>query len=542
MENSKDFNLESDMEAQIQKLIEGIKNNPDFVFVKNLIDKKPEAEVYLVGGAVRDALLGKEIKDYDFVVTGIEKKELEEFLKNYGEVKDVDSRSFGVFKFVPKGYQGEPIDVALPRKERQTGLGYKDFKIESSAKLGIDDDLARRDLTINAIAINLKNGLLVDKFGGLKDIKEGIIRAVGNPEERFAEDPSRILRAIRLACQMSFQIEPKTLESAKKLASEITKNFKDKENHEKSRVASETVAAEFLKGLVKDPVRLIELYDQTGVLAQILPELSVLKGVEQPAQFHSEGDVWEHTILTLKNLKPDADINLKLAALFHDIGKPLTQKTPEKHGTDRIRFHEHASEGADIFKRIFDRLKLSAPFAKNNSSFYADRKKIIWLIKNHMICTGTKPEQMRSGTIEKYFFGKRGERTKRGKHLLELSKADISATILPTGESDFTALNNLGKRINEVEDILKKQAGKEKLAKKIPLILDGHSVQKVFKIKPGPAVGRIKDLIRYLQLEGELKTVDDVREKKSLIQKSAQENKKTEKSVKRYFELKEQEE
>lgn len=540
MENSSDLNSENNMEIQIQKLIEGIDENPDFIFIKNLIDKKPEAEVFLVGGAVRDALLGKDIKDYDFVVTGIKKKDLEVFLKNYGEVKDVDSRSFGVFKFMPKGYQGEPIDVALPRKERQTGLGYKDFKIESSAKLGIDDDLARRDLTINAIAINLKNGLLVDKFDGLKDIKEGIIRAVGNPEERFAEDPSRILRAIRLACQMNFQIEPKTFKAAEKLAPEITKKFKDKENHEKSRVASETFAAEFLKGLAKDPVRLIELYGQTGVLAQILPELSTLKGVEQPAQFHSEGDVWEHTILTLKNLRLDADINLKLAALFHDIGKPPTQKTPEKHGTDRIRFHEHAEVGADIFKKIFDRLKLSAPFAKNNSSFYASRKEITWLIKNHMICTGTRPEQMRCGTIEKYFFDKRGERTRRGKHLLELSKADISATILPTGESDFTSLNSLSKRVDEVEDILKKQAGEEKLAKKVPLILDGHGVQKVFKIKPSSQVGRIRDLIRYLQLEEEFKTIKDVEHNKEIILKSFKDSRGTEEAVRQYFKLKEQ--
>jgi putative nucleotidyltransferase with HDIG domain len=518
------------MDQNIQSLIEGINKNPDFVFIRNLLRRLPKARVYLVGGAVRDALQGKESEDFDFVVTGCFRRDLEKFLAKFGKVSDVDSRTFGVFKFRPHGYQGrEDIDIALPRKERQTGPGYKDFKIETSSDLKIEDDLARRDFTVNAIALKIenlkfkiKNYELIDPFSGVNDLKKKIIRAVGNPEERFLEDPSRILRCFRLACQMNFKIEEKTLKAAEKLVPEIKKTFIDNSGRERTRVANEIIAEEFLKGFDGAPVRLIGLYDKAGILDLILPELLTLKGVAQPRQFHSEGDVWEHTILTLRNLKSEADINVKLAGLFHDIGKPDTQTMP-KDKTDRIRFNEHDERGTEIFEKICKRLKLSSPFSKKNP-LYINKKEVSWLIKNHMICVGKNPEKMRPGTIEKYFFKNRIW----GKHLLELSKADISATILSSGESDFSRFNILKKKTKEVGEILKREAQAKKLERKLPQILDGHEIQRVFQIKKGPLVGRVKDLIRYLQLKEELETRKDILKIKKQILKTCQRTKTTE--------------
>ena len=511
------------MNKNIQSLINSINKNPCFIFIKKLVKDLPTAEIYLVGGSVRDALLGQKNKDFDFIVTGIEKEKLEEFLKKCGQVKEVDSRSFGVFKFKPKGHKGEILDVALPRKERRIGPGYKDFKIETSAKLGINDDLSRRDFTINAIALNFKNGNLIDKFNGLSDLKKGIIQAVGKPQERFLEDPSRILRAIRFACQLDFDIEEGTLKAAIKLSQEITKKFRYQSKKEKTRVSSEIIAIEFVKGFNKNPVRLIKLYNEIGILKLILPEVLRLKGVQQPENFHSEGDVWNHTMLSLKKLNSEVNINVKLAVLFHDIGKPNTQTLPVSRG-DRIRFHEHDERGAEIFADITDRLKLSSSFPKD-SPLYVNKKEIFWLIKNHMICVNN-PQKMRPGTIEKYFF----KNKIWGKHLLELSYADISATITARGRPDFSSYDLLKKKIAEVEKILKERIKEKRLAQKFPQLLDGYEVQKIFNLKPGPMIGRIKDLARYLQLENLIKTKKDILKNKEKFLEACQNTKTTDKA------------
>jgi len=536
MEKEKNLNpnnkREEGMDRGVQKLIEEINQNPNFVFINKLGDELPTAEIFLVGGAVRDALLGRKVKDFDFLVTGVEKEKLESFLNKFGQVEDVESRAFGVFKFRPKGWRGEEIDISLPRKEKQTGLGYKDFRIETSPKLKVEDDLARRDFTINAIAVKLqipkfkkqdKKIELIDSFGGQKDLEKGIIRTVGNPCERFQEDPSRILRACRLACQLNFEIETQTKKAAKELVEEINKTFVDEAGKEKTRVASEVIAAEFLKGFYASPLYLIELYEELGILKILLPELLALKGVQQPENFHAEGDVWDHTILVLKNLKPSANINVKLAALFHDIGKPLTQTMP-RDKNDRIRFNEHDEEGAKIFAKICNRLKLVSPFPKDDP-LYVDKREIVWLIRNHMICVGKNPKEMRPGTIEKYFF----KNPSWGKDLLELSSVDIASTIIAsTGRPDFSSFKILKKRIKEVEEILKKQKKEKLLMKKFPYLLDGYGVMAEFNIPSGPLVGRIKDLIRYLQLEGKVKTLKDVKEIKKEIMEACQRSQTTE--------------
>ena len=160
-------------------------------FIKQLIKKFPKADLFLVGGAVRDEILGRETKDFDFVIRGVSKDNLQKFLTTQGKV-DLVGKKFGVFKFKPKGWKGLEIDIALPRTEHSINFSgaYKDFKIQSNAKLKIEDDLSRRDFTINAMAFNIKKQELVDPFNGQVDLKKQKIKAVGKPEQRFREDYS----------------------------------------------------------------------------------------------------------------------------------------------------------------------------------------------------------------------------------------------------------------------------------------------------------------------------------------------------------------
>jgi len=191
-----------------------LKNKDELGFLNKLINEKRGVEIYFVGGTVRDLILADfqgtefKIKDIDIVIRNIEAAELENFLNKFGKVNLV-GKTFGVFKFVPNDIRiEEPIDIALPRSEEafRTG-GYRDFIIQSEPSLPIEVDLSRRDFTINAIAIDYKKANIIDPYNGISDIKKKSIKAVGNPFERFTEDFSRILRAIRFACQLNFRIE-----------------------------------------------------------------------------------------------------------------------------------------------------------------------------------------------------------------------------------------------------------------------------------------------------------------------------------------------
>lgn len=478
----------TETEERMKKLTDNLKNNKNLEFAFEL-SKGPKAEVFLVGGAVRDFLMKKEIKDFDFVVSGLEKDELEGFLQKYGKVSDVESRAFGVFKFRPKNWKGEDLDVALPRAEENVGQGYKDFKIKTSHEFTINDDLSRRDFTINALALNLKTGELIDNFDGVFDLKNKTLRAVGNPKDRFLEDPSRILRALRFSTELDFKIEDGTFKEIKKLSPEIIKTFKGNDGKEKTRVSGEVLASEFLKGFSANPVKLLDLYEKTGILKLVFPELEAEKGVEQPQNFHSEGDVWIHTKLALEKLPKDASVSLKLATLFHDVGKPKTQTFE-----DRIRFTKHNNMGEDIAKQIFKRLPLSSPFSKDHE-LYIDDKEVLWLVKNHMICVSGGPE-MRAHKIEQYFLRPDGW----GDELMALSHADISATILEkTKKPDYSSYNKLKKRINEIKGINNQKN------KAIKPIFSGSEIIDEFGVNEGPEVGKILTVFRELQLRGKIK-------------------------------------
>ncbi len=333
------------MQPTNQTLLEWQKTTlaqPEFQFISELKSQFSDARIYLVGGAVRDLVLGRETKDYDFVVGGIDASALEKFLSKHGTVNLV-GKSFGVFKFVPKGMSGEDaLDIALPRTE-QAGMsgGYRDFEIQSDKDLPIEDDLGRRDFTINAMAWDVIKGELIDPFAGLADIEQKIIRAIGDPGTRFQEDYTRMLRAIRFACQLDFIIEQHTFTTIYQKSEAI------------STIATERVTEEFSKIIMSPNAELgIRLLEQAQILRVIIPELSDAIGVGQnKAHIY---DVFEHLVRSLgvaaHNNYP---LSVRLAALFHDIGKPATKEGDGKEST----FYNHDQVGAKMTKKILERLQ-----------------------------------------------------------------------------------------------------------------------------------------------------------------------------------------
>ena len=338
------------------------------------------------------------------------------------------------------------------------------------------------------------------------------IRAVGRPEERFKEDYSRMLRALRLSCQLDFDIENNTWKA-------ILKNIKNlnKKSADDYLVSREVIAKELVKSFDCNPVWALELLDKAGVLKMLMPELLKMKNCPQPEKFHAEGDVWKHTKLALNflnskkfkqeflifnfqfqnkfknsNSKIDSKLkikNLKLipseviwGLLFHDVGKPYTITF-----ADRIRFNEHDTTSVKIFRKTAERLKLSS------AGLNVDLTEKI--IGKHMLPTHGQIENMKETTIEKYFFNPDFP----GRELMMLIYADISATIPPSGKPDFSSYNQLKNRI-------KKLAPKTKNKKNLPKeILDGNEIMKILKIQPGPKIKEIKEYLREKQLAGKIK-------------------------------------
>jgi poly(A) polymerase len=486
-----------------------LEQEPSLGFAKELLAAFPESEIYLVGGAVRDAAQGEaKQKDFDFVVRNVLPDDLERFLRERGEVVLV-GRNFGVYKFMPTGFKlEEAIDIALPRTEHSLGAGggYRDFEVQSDPKMTMEQDLGRRDFTVNAMALDLKDGKLVDPFHGLEDLDARVLRAVGNPEERFKEDYSRMLRALRFAAQFGFTIEGKTFLAIQDMIRHL--NDERQRGGKKERVVPyETIAKELLKAFWRDPVRALDLYESSGALFELMPEVFSLRGCPQPPNFHSEGDVWTHTKMALANLgsekfkkqfgdeRPSAEV--VMAELFHDLGKPLTMKTPERDGTDRIRFDGHDVAGAEAAEEICRRLKLDS--LPEDSPLKVVPSRIGQMISKHMLMLQGDIEGMRPSTIEKYFFNPNFP----GRGLLQLTFADALATIPAVGQPDLENFYAMIKRIDGLQSLVKE---KNRLPKPI---LSGDEIMKRFKLKPGPKVGELITVLREAQLSGQAGAEDE---------------------------------
>lgn len=460
----------------------------------DLVSRWPTAEVFLVGGAVRDLLLGRPTHDFDLVVRNVSARSLQRWLAKQGRV-DLVGKSFGVFKFTPRSPRNAgTFDIALPRTEHTlTGSGgYRDFAVQSDHTLPITDDLSRRDFTINAMAWRLTDNVLIDPFDGQHDLAARRIRTVGSPKERFTEDSSRLLRAIRFACQLDFSIEPAT----RRALTSLVKRVNARQNDEYI-VPRETIAKELLKSLCANPRHTLELYWQTGLLAHLLPELAATRGCQQPRKFHIEGDVWKHTLLcfdlvtgtTFRRRFGEPTTTLLVAILLHDIGKPPTQLTPKRDGTDRIRFSGHDVTGAIIAADICQRLKLSA---YKDETIDCDCDATVWLVRHHMIISSQTVRYMRATTLEKYFFS-----ANPGALLRQLAWVDISATISPSGKPNLTDWLTMERRLTKLTGT------KQTLPK--PL-LNGNEIMKLCHLPGGPAIGQLLLSLREAQLTGAVKT------------------------------------
>ncbi|MBI2645139.1 CCA tRNA nucleotidyltransferase [Candidatus Uhrbacteria bacterium] len=486
-----------------------------FRFLRILQKKYPSAGVYVVGGAVRDALRNKKSKDYDFVVRSIPIQKLAIFLAHYGIVNHV-GRRFGVLKFIPDAAKKkqslfknfEPFDIALPRQEfsiHHSGH-YRDFSVKSDHRLSIEDDLSRRDFTMNAIAYDIRKKVFVDPFGGMQDILKKIIRTVGDPKLRFEEDYSRMLRALRFSCQFGYRIEKETSHAIKNEMIHINKKVSmvrgrgKKQTREHVRaVPYEVIAKEMVRTFSAHSVGAFDMYDEYGVFDAIFPEMIKMKGCPQPSEWHSEGDVWSHSRFALAHLfgkrfqkefgvkKPD---NLLIFAMFlHDIGKPYTLKTPEKDGVDRIRFDGHDRVGAQIASAIITRLRLSSVVRSGISP-----EKISWLIKNHLLLLNSDLKTIKNNTLEKYFFKDRI----LGQTLQKLMFTDALASVRADGKTTLTLYYALKRRLAKLGTM---SEGRVSLPKPI---LNGNEIMKVLNVQPGPYVGVIVERLREEQLSGNI--------------------------------------
>lgn len=237
-------------------------------FVEDFLREHSEAELYLVGGAVRDLLMKRRMLDvdFDFVIRKLPSEQIEKWFGKRGTI-DFVGRTFGVYKF------NNSIDIALPRTEQAHATskgGYKEFDVKSDADLPIEDDLSRRDFTMNAMAINMRTSELHDPFGGEADIKQRLIRAVGEPQKRFDDDLSRMLRAIRFAAELHFEIEEKTLEAIKKNIGRI--NDKTEETYV---VPRETIGSELAKALARNPAGAVQWLKETGALEVLFGSIEI---------------------------------------------------------------------------------------------------------------------------------------------------------------------------------------------------------------------------------------------------------------------------
>ena len=290
--------------------------------------------LYLVGGAIRDELLGIENHDEDYCVTGISFEEFEEMFPK----AHIRGKSFSVFDIDGK-------EFALARRERKSGIGHKDFEIETDKLITIEEDLARRDITINAIAKEVLTGKIIDPYKGREDLKNKVIRAVTNA---FKEDPLRVYRVARFASKYGFEVDKNTIEMMRELKQEL--NY----------ISEERVYVEFSKALLTDnPSIFFEILKESNVLDVHFKCIFNLIGAEQPVKYHPEGDAYNHTLIVLdkvakatKSYTDERKLEIRFGALVHDLGKGETPKEEYPH------HYLHEKRGVEVVKKIGNDLKI----------------------------------------------------------------------------------------------------------------------------------------------------------------------------------------
>ena len=307
-------------------------------------------EAYFVGGCVRDIVRGVTPADYD-IVTSAHPEQVQSLFSRTIPV----GAAFGVILVIEDGH---PYEVATYRTEH----GYEDGRHPSQVLYSTaQQDVLRRDFTINGLLMEPESGRIIDYVGGVVDIKNGIVRTIGEPEERFTEDHLRMVRAVRFSANLAYVIHPETLQAIKKYAPLV------------QRISRERIREEMTKILTGRGARSgLEMLAESGLLKEFLPELVALQGVEQPPTYHPEGDVWEHTMRMLYILSESAttDARLAWAVVLHDIGKAVTRSEDDVG----VHFYGHVQTGKEIASTILERLR----FSRN------DQETILALVREHM--------------------------------------------------------------------------------------------------------------------------------------------------------------
>jgi poly(A) polymerase len=329
-------------------------------------------------------------------------------------------------------------------------------------------DVQRRDFTINGLLLDPITHQVLDYVDGRRDLERGVIRAIGEPQQRFAEDKLRLLRAVRFAARFGYTIEDKTFAAIRELATQI---------HQVSR---ERIRDEILKMLTEGRARrAFELLDQTGLLEQVLPEIKKMQGVEQPPQFHPEGDVWIHTLMLLEGLPPNCSKTLALGALLHDVGKPPTFRL----APDRIRFDQHAEVGTKMAEQICHRFRLSND----------ETEQVCALVANHMRFANVT--RMKDSTLKRFF------RLPRFDEHMELHRLDCLGS-----HRDLELYNFAQEKLRSLH---------AEQIRPVPLLTGDDLIQAGYQ--PGPRFRELLTAVEDAQLEGTISTREEamalVREK-----------------------------
>ncbi|MGO9777910.1 MAG: CCA tRNA nucleotidyltransferase [Terracidiphilus sp.] len=433
-------------------------------------------EAYLAGGCVRDLLLGREPHDFDVATSATPDAVLRLFPRTFAV-----GAHFGVVlvatceadnpESAAEAASAPPQVVTEVATFRSDGA-YSDGRHPDAVRYttSAEEDVRRRDFTINGLLLDPFSDAaqtpsqrlpyaVVDHVGGLADLETGVIRAIGQPGERFEEDHLRMLRAVRFAARFGFQIDPATASAMRRLAAKT------------KAVSRERVRDELTKMLTEGHARrAFELLDETGLLAEVLPEAAHMKGVEQPPQFHPEGDVWTHTLLLLAQLEADCSLPLAWAALLHDVGKPATFRR-----ADRIRFDGHVEVGVAIAAEICRRFRFSNDETRQTLS----------LIENHMRFIDVP--RMKDSTLKRFF------RLEDFSQHLALHRMDCLA-----GSGNLETWNFVRKRY---------EAMPAEAVRPTPLITGRELIAAGYQ--PGAAFRSMLRTVEDAQLEGTITTPDE---------------------------------
>jgi poly(A) polymerase len=434
-------------------------------------------QAYLVGGCVRDLLLGREPADYDVTTDATPDEVMRIFPETYavgaqfGVVLVPEPSSVSVTSASPvvaasdlnhaASARAGCVEVATFRSD----IGYSDGRHPDRVRFSKSarEDVERRDFTINGLLLDPVTNEVLDYVGGQEDLRARIIRTIGDPGLRFAEDKLRMLRAVRFAARFGYAIEPQTFGAIQKLAAGI---------HQVSR---ERVRDELTKMLIEGHARqAFLLLDQTGLLQEVLPEISAMKGVEQPPEFHPEGDVFVHTLLLLQELPDPCPPTLAWGALLHDVGKPSTFRV----APDRIRFDGHVDVGVKMAEEICRRLRFS-----NH-----DTEQILALIANHMRFAHTP--RMKDSTFKRFV------RMPRFEEHLELHRLDCRAS-----HGDLTSHQFTRERIASIPP---------EAIRPTPLVSGDDLIAAGYE--PGPRFKEILSQVEDAQLEGRLPSKESAME------------------------------